>query len=81
MAPVAWGHVPNDRTRAKAIDDSLKCWHALTPYIYDGALSVDKNWVENQIRPIAAGRKNSLFAGTVAIGTPSPWAASWPSID
>jgi hypothetical protein len=34
----------------------------------DGALPIDNNWVENQIRPIAIGRSNWLFAGSLRAG-------------
>lgn len=30
--------------------------------------SVDNNWTENQIRPIAIGRSNWLFAGSLRAG-------------
>lgn len=50
---------------AKAIDYSLKRWHSLTQFISDPRLPLDNNQVENQIRPIALGRKNWLFAGSV----------------
>jgi transposase len=33
-------------------------------YLQDGILEIDNNLVENQIRPIALGRKNFLFAGS-----------------
>jgi len=36
---------------AKALDYSLKRWAALTRYLDDGAVPIDNNWVENQIRP------------------------------
>jgi hypothetical protein len=29
---------------------------------------VDNNWIENQIRPIAIGRNNWLFAGSLRAG-------------
>jgi transposase len=29
---------------------------------------IDNNWVENQIRPIALGKKNWLFAGSLRAG-------------
>jgi hypothetical protein len=41
---------------------------ALTRYIDDGNLPIDNNWVENQIRPIALGRSNWLFAGSLRAG-------------
>ena len=60
--------VPNGTATAKAIDYSLKRWVALTRFIDDGDLPADNNWVENQIRPIAIGRSNWLFAGSLRAG-------------
>jgi hypothetical protein len=60
--------VPNGSATAKAIDYSLKRWDALIEYIDDGNLPIDNNWVENQIRPIALGRSNWLFAGSLRAG-------------
>lgn len=60
--------VPDGGATAKAIDYSLGRWGALTRYLDDGALPIDNNWVENQIRPIATGRKNWLFAGSLRAG-------------
>lgn len=37
-------------------------------YTDDGPLPIDNNWVENQIRPIAIGRNNWLFAGSLRAG-------------
>jgi transposase len=53
---------------AKAIDYSLRRWAALTRYLDDGALPIDNNFDERQIRPWATGRKNWLFAGTLLAG-------------
>ena len=53
---------------AKALDDSLKRWIALTRYLDDGAVPIDNNWVENQIHPWAVGRSNWLFAGSLRSG-------------
>jgi transposase len=53
---------------ARALDYSLKRWAALTRYLGDGHLPIDNNWVENQIRPIALGRANWLFAGSLRAG-------------
>jgi len=53
---------------AKAIDYSLKRWGPLTRFIDDGDLAADNNRVENLIRPIALGRKNWLFAGSLRAG-------------
>jgi len=53
---------------AKAIDYSLGRWQALTRFLDDGTLPIDNNWVENRIRPIALGRSNWLFAGSLRAG-------------
>jgi transposase len=60
--------VPPGSATAKAIDYSLGRWRAFTRYIDDGTLPADNNWVENQIRPIAIGRSNWLFAGSLRAG-------------
>ncbi len=60
--------VPDGSATAKAIDYSLNRWPALTRYLSDGDLPPDNNWVENQIRPIALGRNNWLFAGSLRAG-------------
>jgi len=60
--------VPNGSATAKAIDYNLGRWVALTRYLDDGNLPADNNWVENQIRPIAIGRNNWLFAGSLRAG-------------
>ena len=60
--------VPDGSATAKAIDYSLNRWEALVRFIDDGALPIDNNWVENQIRPIAIGRSNWLFAGSLRAG-------------
>ena len=60
--------VPNGSATAKAIDYSLKRWGALTRYIDDGDLPADNNRIENLIRPIAIGRSNWLFAGSLRAG-------------
>ena len=60
--------VPGNSATAKALDYSLKRWTALTRFVDDGQLPVDNNWVENQIRPIALGRSNWLFAGSLRAG-------------
>lgn len=61
-------HVPNGSATAKALDYSLKRWVALTRYLDDGAVPIDNNQVENQIRPWALGRSNWLFAGSLRSG-------------
>lgn len=60
--------VPNGSAIARAIDYSLKRWIALTRYCEDGAVPIDNNRVENQMRPWAIGRGNWLFAGSLRSG-------------
>ncbi len=60
--------VPEGSAISKALDYSLKRCAALSRYLDDGAVPVDNNWAENQIRPWALGRKNWLFAGSLRSG-------------
>ncbi len=60
--------VPNGSSIAKAIDYSLKRWTALSHYVNHAQVPIDNNWVENRIRPIAIGRNNWLFAGSLRAG-------------
>lgn len=41
---------------AKAIDYSLNCWKALTRHLEDGAVGLDNNFLERQIKPWQMGR-------------------------
>ena len=49
---------------AKAIFYSLNNWEALCRYVENGELTIDNNRSERNVRPIAIGRKNWLFAGS-----------------
>lgn len=49
---------------AKAASYALNHWQALTRFVEDGRLSPDNNLCEQQLRDIALGRKNYLFAGS-----------------
>src|SRR4051812_38081016 len=49
---------------AEAIRYALRHWTGLLLFLDDGRLELDNNTVERAIRPIALGRKNSLFAGS-----------------
>lgn len=60
--------VPDGSATAKAINYSLGRWAALTHYLDDGTVPLDNNWVENRIRPVALGRANWLFAGSLRAG-------------
>ncbi len=39
-------------------------WDGLTLFLRDGRVEVDSNTVERSMRPIAMGRRNSLFSGS-----------------
>ena len=60
--------VPDGSGTMRAIDYSLRRWDALTTFLNEPNTPIDNNWVENQIRPIAVGRKNWLFAGSLRSG-------------
>ena len=53
---------------AQALDYSLKRWAALIRYLSDGNAPIDNNHIERQFRPVALGRKNWLFAGSMRAG-------------
>jgi len=55
---------PPSSEPAKAIGYLLNQWTALNRFIQDGRLSLDNNVCEQQMRDIALGRKNYLFAGS-----------------
>ena len=41
-------------------------WQALMRYLEDGRLKIDNNGAESQLRAVAVGRKNWLFAGSMS---------------
>ena len=53
---------------AKALGYGRKRWDALTRFLGEGAVEIDNNAAERAMRAIAIGRKNWLFAGSVAGG-------------
>jgi hypothetical protein len=53
---------------AKAIAYGRKRWDALTRYLDEGTAEIDNNAAERAMRAIAIGRKNWLFAGSIAGG-------------
>ena len=55
--------LPSSPLRA-AIAYTLERWDRLCYYTKDGRLNPDNNPVERQIRPIAVGRNNFMFAGS-----------------
>lgn len=48
----------------KAIAYALSEWEPMSRYLDDGRVEIDNNSIERQIRPVAIGRKNYLFAGS-----------------
>ena len=60
--------VMDNSAAAKALDYSLRRWAALSRFLDDPQLPIDNNHIENLIRPIALGRKNWLFAGSLRAG-------------
>jgi len=55
---------PPSSDLAKAAAYCLNHWTALTRFVEDGRVSLDNNLCESQLRDIALGRKNYLFAGS-----------------
>lgn len=53
---------------AEAIGYSLNAWAALTLHLDDGAVAVDNNLIERQIKPWKLGAKNWLFVGSGLAG-------------
>ena len=60
------GREPPASALAKACQYSLNHWEALTRFQTDGILPLDNNLCEQQIRSLALGRRNYLFAGSDA---------------
>ena len=52
----------------KAATYTRNQWAALNRYVEDGDLSMDNNFAERAMRPIAIGRKNWLFVGSERAG-------------
>ena len=60
----------------KAVAYILTLWEGLILFAQDGRVEMDSNLVENQIRPLALGRKNALLPVTTkarrtGLGSPS----------
>ena len=64
----ASGEISRQSSLARAIRYMLAHWNGLTAFLEDGRLSVDTNVVERSMRPIALGRRNSLFVGSAGGG-------------
>ena len=55
---------PPSTDLARAAGYAVNHWTALTRFLEDGRISLDNNLTERQLRDIALGRKNYLFAGS-----------------
>jgi transposase len=53
---------------AKAIECALGNWRGLAHNLDDGPMPIDDNAAGNALRPLAVGRKNSLFVGSQRAG-------------
>jgi hypothetical protein len=60
--------IPGKSDLAGAIRYARSRWHALTGYLDDGRLEISNTAAENQIRPVALGRKKWLFSDSDAGG-------------
>jgi transposase len=60
--------VPEGGAIAGAIDYSLNNWTVLMRHLEDGAVPIDNNFIERQIKPWAMGRKAWLFCGSQLAG-------------
>lgn len=49
----------------KAFEYAINHWEGLTHFLTDGRLEIDNNLTEEEIKPIALGRKNFMFANSV----------------
>jgi transposase len=58
------GQLSSQSPLKEAINYVLNHWDGLTLFLSDGRVEVDSNTVERSMRPIALGRRNSLFAGS-----------------
>jgi transposase len=61
-------HVLPKSPMGDAIGYALRQWDQLTRYLDDGRLAIDNNRVERQMRTVAVGRKNWMFAGSAEGG-------------
>ena len=48
---------------AEAVNYALNQWNELTVFVTDGAVPIDNNVCEREMKRIALNRKNSLFVG------------------
>lgn len=61
-------HVADGGPTAAAIDYTLNHWTTLTRHLDDGAVAIDNNHLEQQIKPWAMGCKAWMFVGSELAG-------------
>jgi transposase len=61
---------------ADAVDYTLGQWEALTVFTTDGAVPIDNNVSEREMKRVVLNRKNSLFVGNPRGGQ---LRRSWPA--
>ena len=64
FAAEALGQISRKSSLAEAIGYLLGHWDGLCVFLEDGRVEVDNNAVEREVKPVALGRRNSLFAGS-----------------
>ena len=52
----------------QAISYTLNQWEEVLTYIDHGQVEIDNNGIERDVRPVAIGRKSSLFVGSPEAG-------------
>jgi hypothetical protein len=64
---------------ADAVNYTLGQWEALTVFTTDGAVPIDNNVSEREMKRVVLNRKNSLFAATSAVGELRRSWPAWPA--
>lgn len=64
---------------AEAVNYTLNQWQALNVFATDGAVAIDNNASERQIKRIVLNRKNSMFVGNARAGATAALLASLTS--
>jgi transposase len=64
FAAEVMGQISRKSSLAQAIAYLLRHWDGLCVFLEDGRVEVDNNAVEREVKPVALGRRNSLFAGS-----------------
>jgi hypothetical protein len=64
LAARTLGEISAKFSLAAAIKYLLAHWEGLCVFLEDGRAEIDTNAVEREVKPLALGRRNSLFAGS-----------------